>query len=421
MSLLAIARNTTYVTLAGGAAALLGLINLPQIVHAVGLEGFGRIVVLQSIAGAAALILMPQSWQALAKYAQRDPQGRVEDFSSPLFACGYLMETVGGVLTLLTSFAIIALALGPEYHAHLGAYMLAAAGAILANSHVSDQILRERGQFHLLAATQVLSQAAKVLGLWLLSRPGLFEVCMVLFGAEALRLLMALVLARRALPPLAFKGLRQSVPRPFMRCVAWVNLSDIIDLPVRHLDKLVVSMVLGPSAAGLFAIFRKLGGAFSIVADGLYQSSYPVLASLVGQSRAHAGAVAFRIGLGFFSLGIVPLLVLVATPQWWLPLLLPSLQTDLRLEIQVFFIATFVAMCFITVHPLYILCGHEKHNAWITLVSNASYLGLLFLLSGRFGLLGAVSAVAVQFFLVIALKLVHLRLALPPPRAAYTS
>lgn len=408
-----IARNTTYLTLSGGAAAALAVVNMPQIVAAIGLEAFGRIVVMQSIAATVAAFLMPQTWQSLMKYAHRAADGTVRNLSSSLFGLGYAFEIVGGTVALAVSAAIMLLVLGPEYQQQVPGLLLVATAALFTQAKVSDAVLRERGMFHAIATAQVGCQAFKVLAmLMLIGRANFFYVCLIIFLAEGGRLAAMAYLSRRGLAPIVFSRLLSpgQIPSAFYSSVFWINASDIVDLPVRHVDKILISGLLGPAAAGIFAIFKKLSGVFGIVADALYQSTYPVLAQLVAVDHVRAVGLARKIGGLFFVAGIMPLVLLLNFSSLWLPFVIPTLQIDVRLEVAVLLSATFLAMCFIMIHPLYILCGHEKHNASVTLVVNAIYLGALWLLSLSLGLLGAVVACGLQYFLIIGIKLVHLNL-----------
>jgi O-antigen/teichoic acid export membrane protein len=264
-----------------------------------------------------------------------------------------------------------------------------------------------------LAANQVLCQGFKVLALLLLFRSADFvDVCVLIFASEVLRLLGITVLARRGLSKIRYRELfgRRELAEKFLSSVLWINVSDIIDLPVRHLDKIITSAILGPAAAGVYAIFKKLAGVFGIVADALYQATYPVLAQLIAIDHAKAVAMAWNIGKTFFAVGIAPLVALIAFSSLWIPLVIPTLKAGVSLEIGVFFTASFMAMCFIMVHPLYILYGHEKHNASVTAFANGIYLCALWLLTSTLGLLGAVMACAIQYFVIIFIKLAHLRM-----------
>lgn len=410
-----IARNTTYLTLSGGAAAALAVVNMPQIVAAIGLEAFGRIVVMQSIAATVGFFLIPQTFQSIIKYAQRGADGTVRDLSSPLFGLGYALEIVGGALALAVSATILLLVLGPEYQQETAGLLLAAASGLFIQARVSAAVMRERGMFHAIAIVQVGCQAFKVLAmlmLMLFGRADFFHVCLMLFLGEGGRLATMVYFARRGLPPIAFSRALQpgEIPRPFFSSVFWIYVSDLVDLPVRHVDKILISTLLGPAAAGVFAILKKLSDVFSIVADALYQSTYPVLAHLVAVDHAKALGLARKTGTLLFAAGVVPLAVLLSFSSTWLPFLIPTLQVDVRPEVAVLLSATFLSMCFIMIHPLYILYGHEKHNASVTLVSNAIYLVAFWQLILHFGLIGAVVACALQYFLLIGIKLVHLKL-----------
>lgn len=408
-----IARNTTYLTLSGGMAAALAVVNMPQIVAAIGLEAFGRIVVMQSIAATVAALLMPQTWQSLMKYVQRSEDGSVLDLSSPLFGLGYVFEIVGGVLALAGSGAILILFLDTEYQQNIAGLLLVAAATLCWQSKVSDAILRERSMFHVIALAQVGCQAFKVLGLLaLIGRADFLTVCLIIFCAEAGRLAVTVLLARRGLARIAFRRLLQKdqIPPAFFSSVLWINISDIVDLPVRHVDKIITSALLGPAAAGLFAIFKKLSGVFGILADALYQATYPVMAQLVKVDHAQAIRLARKIGSTFFAVGVMPLIAILMLSSFWLPIVIPSLTVNVQVEVAVLLSASFLAMCFIMIHPLYILYGHEKHNASVTLVVNVIYLGALWSMTSYLGLLGAVSACALQYFLIITIKMAHLHI-----------
>jgi O-antigen/teichoic acid export membrane protein len=197
--------------------------------------------------------------------------------------------------------------------------------------------------------------------------------------------------------------------KPFLRFSGWTYVTSTLDLPVRQLDILIVSVVTSFEVTGMYKIIKQVCALLAGLADPLSQAVYPQFASLVadGQER-RARTYVVRIG-GVIAATVGPAALLMAVfSPWWLGRVFGSAFAAGWLPLSAFLLVTVCSVSCIAIHPLFTALGYVKENAVVLLIANGVYLVCAWLLTTALGLVGLALAAGVQLILVVGLKVMYM-------------
>ncbi|MCL5280358.1 MAG: oligosaccharide flippase family protein [Planctomycetes bacterium] len=197
--------------------------------------------------------------------------------------------------------------------------------------------------------------------------------------------------------------------KPFLHFSGWTYVTSTLDIPVRQLDILIVSVLTSFELTGIYKIIKQVCALLAGLADPLSQAVYPQFAALVadGQER-RARTYVLRIGAGIAALvGPAALLLAVSSP-WWLGRVFGSAFAAGWLPLSAFLLVTVASISCIALHPLFTALGYVKENATVLLVANGVYLVCAWLLTTALGLAGLALAAGVQLVLVVGLKVMYM-------------
>lgn len=254
-----------------GSRAASGIVNLAAAavaVRAVGFEAFGAVVLCHAVARLVGDTLRFQSWQAILSYGtpmlDRDEGralGRLVGFTIMLDAVA--LSIALGLLMVFAPWLGSALDWSPELQEWVRFYALA---AIFMTSATPTGVLRLAERFDILNWQHALNALVRLAGasavLWF--GLGLDALFAVWFAAAVCSggwmMWQALAIGRGMLRRLPRAG-DTALPNGFWRFVFSTNLSSSVSAALLHGSTLAVGAVLGPAAAGLYAIVRQVSEA----------------------------------------------------------------------------------------------------------------------------------------------------------------
>ena len=188
----------------------------------------------------------------------------------------------------------------------------------------------------------------------------------------------------------------------------WSMAQAIADLPVAHVDKILVGLALSPEALGIYNILKRLYSIINMATAPVYMNSIPEFAKKVNCDDVRGAYDLWRktvfllmpisacIGIAFFLLRSV-----------WTGYVYHGL-INYSSELFVIILTAVIAGSFITSHAFYWALGKKKQTTVITVSSNIIYLGLLLLLSAKFQLIGALFAFLIHVVGVVVVKVFFL-------------
>jgi len=274
----------------------MGLVALALAARVLGPEAFGVLVLVQTYVMTLDWLVNFQSWQALVKYGS--------DLDAP--GDGAAMKGLLRVsLALDGGSAVLGAAIGVAGAGLVGAWWgwsestiacarLYSLVIVLNLSGTATGLLRLENRFGLLAVQGVVAAAIKLIGV-------LYAVAHEL-SLEAFILVWLLTdtagyLAMLGCAAWVYRGrgygrLRADAPgavlerhRGIIRFFLTTNWHGTVRMASKEIDVLVVGVVLGSRAVGLFKVVKQMASILARVGDPLYQAVYPELARLWSADR----------------------------------------------------------------------------------------------------------------------------------------
>jgi O-antigen/teichoic acid export membrane protein len=286
--------------LLGGKAAnaVLSLVVLAVAARALGPEGLGRLVLLQSLVQLVAELVKFQSWQGVVRFgtARPDDFDRIVSFSLLLDLAAALV----GTAVLVLGGGWLARRLGwPDDVAALVPFYATALLALVPGT--AQGVLRLFDRFDWLAVQSASANAVRLIGAlaaWGLGG-GLESFALVWWLAALAAGVLPFVPAwrLRRVRPVWPAGIRIAHPG-ILRFFCLTSANSIIALAPGHLAALIIGTLLGPAAAGLFRVAKQVADAAAKPADFLAQALYPEAARLAADGKgAKLRAVLLRLGM----------------------------------------------------------------------------------------------------------------------------
>jgi O-antigen/teichoic acid export membrane protein len=304
-------------------AGLISLVYMLVAVRALGPRDYGVLVLVHTFARTVGGLIEFPGWHAVVRYGATTLQNDERSKLLRLLRFATLVEAAGGLCALLT-----AAILGPLFGARMGwsptavqfaiPYSFAVLASIRATPAGYLQLMR---RFDLLGAHVLISPIVRLVGgvIVALGHGGLKGFLVVwLIGATSEWVsmwAMGIFVARRNLPGMPLvgpvRGVVQENPR-IWRFMIGANADQTLSDLAPRLTPLVIGAIMGPTAAGLFAVAQRATVVISQPAQLLGQAAYAEFARLVaagGRGRPIRDALARCVGLA--ALIAVPALVVI--------------------------------------------------------------------------------------------------------------
>ena len=398
--------------------AVLGLAAFGLAGRSLGRETFGVLMVVYTLAQAAADVARFQSWQTVLQYGAKPlADGNLPDLQRVIrFSCLLdLISAVSGVALGIAATVVI----GGVLHLPAGvapaaaAYMSCVAFMVTATP---TGILRLYGRFDLLAGeTNVCSLVWLVGGVIATARHAGFQGYILVWWAGTFATFAYLstaafvVMVRQG----ALKGfswreghLTRGFPEIWRFAMA-THTNATLGLSFTHVSTLIVSALLNPAQAALWRVAKLFSEAIAAPAEMITSAMYPEFARLAASGQNHVlGRLALRIG---GTVGAMASLLLVITFLFG--------HSILRLTMGEGFTAAAPVMTWLTaaaivgiwalpLEPMLISTGHASAAVLTRLIVSALYLLSLAPLVGRLGVVGGgIAAVGASVLLGVGMML----------------
>ncbi|MFQ5468325.1 MAG: lipopolysaccharide biosynthesis protein, partial [Kiloniellaceae bacterium] len=409
-----------------GGKTMAGLLELAAFaITARALEpaSFGILIVILTYARLIAGLTKFQSWQAVIRYgAGCLEQDRRDDFQG-LIKFTALLDVGSAIVG-----AAIVLAAAPLAGQWLGwdadTLPLAMLGSLLVLFTISATptgILRLFDRFDLLAAQSTVTPTLRLLGsaMAYVLDAGLagFVVAWIASGIAGRLALVVLgwrELARQGLIAGMTWSLRRLVkPHPGLWRFVWsANLSVTLNMVTERARPLIVSWILGPAAVALFEVARRFADAIIKPARHLGQSIYPELARLASQGAGKPLRKLVLRGAAVAGGGALVAFVIIAiVGQDLIGLIVGASYTGAYHLMVLLALASAISVAVFPIGPVMFTTGRAHILLLLTFILSTLYFGLLVMLLGQMGLIGAgIAGVARAATVLVALAVIMRRL-----------
>jgi O-antigen/teichoic acid export membrane protein len=403
-------KNSSMMFLLNVAGAGVSVITIPVMLAIAGVEAYGHLVLVQSIALAVFTVCGFQYWQGMLVTM---PGHQIDARSlrmAVVKSVRYELLALSMVLLVACGLAVSSLPQVKEFST-LNLLLLSLA-AVFPVIGTQSAYFRLVNQYHVLMFAGFFANLLKLFVLFLVARyqPTLSGMVLAYTLPEVLRCTLLFTLIARRKTGLDGSLLKSEMShRRIMEVGKWGTLQAICDLPVVQLDRIIIGFALPGSSLGVFSILKRIYSLINLATAPFYSTSIPEFAA-----RINSGDLgeAFKLWIKtmkmLFAVTGLAAIICYASKFFWMPLLLPVLQ-DYLSEFSVVLLSAVFAGTFVTTHSFYWAMGKLRQSTIIAVASNLLYLLELWLLTVYFGLFGAVLAFLVHVLFVATVKIILLR------------
>ena len=390
-------KNTSYLAVSKGIAAIGGLVTLAFAGRSLGVVAFGLLILIHSYAQAASGLTKFNSWQVVVRYG--GPALRAGDEAGFRRALGFALglDLATGVAAMAGAMLLLPL-IAPAFglpDALITPTILYCLLLPLMGAGAASGVLRLFDRFDLLAWQGTVTpnlRAVLTLVAWWQDWPLLAFVA-IWFVTDLIGDLVTWAMAIRELrrrgklkgirPSLSARGLERGWP-----FAVSINLNSSLNTAWGPIARLIVGAVLSPAAAGLYRVASSIADAAQKPTDFLNKAFYPEVMRLDHRDKAPWRLMVRTMVLS--ALAALVALALVLVGGEWL----------LRVAFGEAFVGAYGVMIVLLGVPLLMSVSfplpamlHAVGRVNVPLVANmigaAAYVGLVFPLAERFGLIGA--------------------------------
>ena len=186
----------------------------------------------------------------------------------------------------------------------------------------------------------------------------------------------------------------------------WGMFHEILDLPIKHLDKLLVAWFLGNAATGILDLAKRISQVVAQIAVPLNTIVFPKYSVLVNCRNAEAiKSISMKFSSYLLIVSIFLCFTFFIFFEYFDKTLISGLLSEQKYLVFSFLFVQLIALVFCWVHPLSIAVGDMKYIAIVIMVTNVIYMLLITSLSSLIGLYSVSFAFFVQVVLVIFAKI----------------
>ncbi len=396
-------RNTGYLLGGRGASAVLGFATTALAARALGLPGFGVLLLIHSFAGSVSAATRLQSWQPLLQFGSAGFEAGETGQFQTLLRHAMMLDGLGAVAGVAVGLPLAWLA-GPwlGWGGHGVAALAYASSVLFMNTGSAIGLMRLTNRFKIAAAADTAGAVVRLGGTlagmllhWRL--PGFLAVwyaaTVIAFGIDAL-VLRGIVRVAPSLAGFRLLGApwRSRLPGIWKLTVATSGNQALIGLSSK-LGILLVGAALGPGDAALYRVTAQIGEAVSQPAQMLTPALYPEFVKLRDRQEWQGlRRIVGRVLQGLAAFSVLALLVTVVAGPWLLATLLGVHRPHVLPLLLLMTAAAVVDLWDVPLEPLLVALGRAKQLLYGRLGVMLLSLPLLYGLSRLWGVDGAAAA-----------------------------
>lgn len=412
-------KNSFYAFLGDSSASVLNLIVTVLLIHFIGNNDYGILVLAQSYMSIIDVIFNVQSWKGVIQYGQKSLVDKDDNKFNGYIKLGisidFLTAIFGGIISI--SIASLIGSIFGWSPIMITCCKIFSITIFFHLSGTSTALLRILNKFHLVAIQKLLTALIKLVCLVLFLKYrdlSLVEVVIVYCSVDILgNILLVFFAALVYLKKYKLKDLiNAKLPHDknkFISFTLWSTLSDIVDIPVNYLDVFLVSL-LGTSMVSIFKVFKQVASILKKITAPLQQASMPQFSELNAMNDRERGyMVVLRIRNVILKV-LIPISIIVGLlSPIWLKFIFSEVYAENWLVFSAYLIVQVVAISYATIHSYFITLNKAKEDTLYTLISNIIYLLVIYVSIKLVGLYGAVIGFAIQAYLCIHLKQLNIK------------
>ncbi|MGL4760509.1 MAG: lipopolysaccharide biosynthesis protein [Sarcina sp.] len=394
-----------------GLSSLLGMLSVIIIVKAIGLEGNGKILSIQTYCLLLTNILGFKSFQALIKYLSKSLADNDYVAMKKYIQQSYILDIIAAIVTMVVSFIFVqpySMFMGWDNELVKYSYIFIIA-IIFQVQGTPIGILRMFNKFNYITYNNIgvgiLRFIFYVIGIIYnvdLTFYMYVEIFLYIFPNIILNYLAYKTLKANNLHD--FYNYKFAVDKEFFKFNFYSNIASTIDIPVGTLTTIMINKYLGYSDISVYKIFEKIGSIIGKIGSPISQIIYPELTERIAQKKyKSAKKISDKLLIGIGGSGVVITILAYITHELWLGLFIENYNNYIGTLVVYLFFTVFINAT-VGIHSLFLALNYIKYTIPILLAVNSVYIVLLFILISNIGLLGVVIALFGQAIIVIVIK-----------------
>ncbi|MEP3274891.1 MAG: lipopolysaccharide biosynthesis protein [Stappiaceae bacterium] len=396
-----LAHNIAYLFSANMIVAGLGMLTLIVMARSLGPTGLGILAIIEAYARSVDRLFRFEPWQTLIRYGAAALENGDETEFRRLVKFSTLFDLFGAALS--ATVALLGLYFVADWFdledENRTMAMLFAATLFFGLASTPTAILRIFNKFQFVSKLTVITASIRLLmasTVWLMSGD-LWSFLYVLIIHQILEKVLLLIFAWRELYrqghgqiwDLPFNGLLNH-NTGILKFLWNVNINVIARTSTQRFDVLLLGVILGPAAVGLFQLAKRVGIAAQRLGRPLQQAVYPDISRLWARGEVSRFRwIILRVNFVMGSVALVAFLVLAFNMEFIVRLAFGDAFVPAVPIVIVQVLATTIFLTGNTMGPALMSMGEDHKLVRITLVATLFFFVAFWPLVQTFGAMGA--------------------------------
>lgn len=196
--------------------------------------------------------------------------------------------------------------------------------------------------------------------------------------------------------------------KKFLDYSFWVYVKALVDLPLTHLDRLLVIKILGPSSAALLDVMKKIVKLFSFVIKPISQVLLPELTQNVKQGNSKAAynfSIKYSYKLLLINFLILTVIFIISNEFHLFSYLGIDLVNKNMMVSYFYILVSIIPISFIFIHILFMAEGLVKKDAKNLILANTIYLLIIIICLSYLNVWALIISMLIQSLMVIIYKI----------------
>lgn len=364
-----------------------------------GLEYYGEFALYQTLFLVYSVALKPLTWQSIVKFCPKVNLKLLCLFS--LYTeIRFLMISAVVMTIILLSFEI--------RHSPQLMYFYAVAYIVINNGTIIG-LNRSVGNFYNISILVFVSSVFKVLITLFYTADSLTIFSALIFCDFIFWLIFSFWYLVKFKVTLDLSNSDVSISE-FNRFAIWGMLHEVLDSPIKHIDKLVVSLFLGNISTGILDLAKRISQIVAQIAVPLNAIIFPQYSALVNcRNTEIIKIISLKFSRYLLVISVFVFCGFLLFFEYFDRILTSGLLAEQKGLVLSFLFVQLIALVFCWVHPLSIAVGNMQYIAIVILIANVIYILMIVFLSKFIGLYSVALAFLVQVTVVILAKLIIIK------------
>ncbi len=396
-------------------AAVINLVIIIILIHLIGNNGYGILVLAQSYMSIMDVLLNIQSWKSVIQYGQKALVEQNEKDFYGYIKIGSILDIstaiIGGIVSIFIASAV-GMLLGWSSELVLCAQIF----SVTIFSHFAGTptaILRIFNKFSLVAVQKIISALLKLsvlIAVWLFKdQVSVVHAVMIYSLADIVGNLLLVYFAIHTFRKKyqLRKIVKASIPhdyKEFIHYTLWGTASEIVDLPIAYFDVFIVSF-LSIELVAVYKVFQQITSILTKVTTPIYQAIMPQFSELSAKGLKERGyEVVLKIRNAILIIMGGVSLVIGLSSYLWLGIIYGDIYASYWYVLLIFLLTQTILLSYTTIHPYFLSLGKTKQSALYVLIANVIYMVIAIGTIQFGGLIALVICNFIQGAIVVLLK-----------------